>query len=53
VASAKNTAPIVVGGIWSQASYTGADIGAEAVFNAFNAAGGLDGRKIKFIGMQR
>jgi ABC-type branched-subunit amino acid transport system substrate-binding protein len=52
VASAKNTAPIVVGGIWSQASYTGADIGAEAVFNAFNAAGGLDGRKIKFIGMQ-
>jgi branched-chain amino acid transport system substrate-binding protein len=52
VASAKNTAPIVVGGVWSQASFTGADIGAEAVFNAFNAAGGLDGRMIKFIGMQ-
>jgi branched-chain amino acid transport system substrate-binding protein len=52
VASAKNTSPIVVGGVWSQASFTGADVGAEAVFNAFNAAGGLDGRKIKFIGMQ-
>jgi ABC-type branched-subunit amino acid transport system substrate-binding protein len=52
VASAKNTSPIVVGGIWAQSDYEGAQIGAEAVFNAFNAAGGLDGRKIKFIGMQ-
>jgi branched-chain amino acid transport system substrate-binding protein len=52
VASAKDTAPIVVGGVWSEADYNGAQIGAEAVFNAFNAAGGLDGRKIKFIGMQ-
>ena len=44
--------PIVVGGVWSAATYAGADIGAEAAFDAFNAAGGLNGRKIKFIGMQ-
>lgn len=43
--------PIVVGGVWTEATYAGADIGAEAAFRAFNAAGGLGGRPIKFIGM--
>jgi ABC-type branched-subunit amino acid transport system substrate-binding protein len=52
VADAANTKPIVVGGIWTQSSFSGADVGAKAAFNAFNAAGGLDGRKIKFVGMQ-
>jgi len=52
VAGAANTTPINVGGVWSQADFVGADVGAEAAFNAFNAAGGLDGRKIHFIGMQ-
>jgi len=47
-----NKAPIVVGGVWSASTYTGADIGAKAAFRAFDAAGGLDGRKIDFIGMQ-
>lgn len=51
-ASAADTSPIVVGGVWSQASFAGADMGAKAAFNAFNAAGGLHGRKIKFVGMQ-
>ena len=51
-AAAANTSPIVVGGVWTQASYAGADAGAKAVFDQFNAAGGLDGRKIKFIGME-
>ena len=51
-ASAANTSPIIVGGVWSAATYAGADVGAQAAFNAFNAAGGLNGRKIKFIGMQ-
>jgi ABC-type branched-subunit amino acid transport system substrate-binding protein len=50
--AAKNTSPIVVGGVWSASTYTGADVGAKAAFNAFNAAGGLGGRKIKFVGMQ-
>jgi branched-chain amino acid transport system substrate-binding protein len=50
--AAESTAPIVVSGVWSQASYAGADVGFEAAINAFNAAGGLDGRKVKFIGMQ-
>jgi branched-chain amino acid transport system substrate-binding protein len=44
--------PIVVGGVWSAATYAGTDTGAQAAFDAFNAAGGLDGRKIKFVGMQ-
>jgi branched-chain amino acid transport system substrate-binding protein len=44
--------PIVVGGLWSESQDTGADTGAQAAFNAFNAAGGLNGQKIKFIGMQ-
>jgi branched-chain amino acid transport system substrate-binding protein len=52
VAGAANTSPITVGGIWSQTDFKGGDVGAEAAFNAFNAAGGLDGRKIHFIGMQ-
>jgi branched-chain amino acid transport system substrate-binding protein len=51
-AKSTNTSPIVVGGVWSAASYAGADAGAKAAFDAFNAAGGLDGRKIDFIGMQ-
>jgi branched-chain amino acid transport system substrate-binding protein len=45
-------APIVVGGVWSASTYTGTDVGAEAAFAAFNKAGGLDGRMIKFVGMQ-
>ena len=52
VAGAANKKPIVVGGIWTQSSFAGADVGAEAAFSAFNAAGGLDGRKIRFVGMQ-
>jgi hypothetical protein len=44
-------APIVVGGVWSAWTNTGADTGAEAAFDAFNAAGGLDGRMIESIGM--
>lgn len=44
--------PIVVGGVWSASTYTGADAGAKAAFKAFNAAGGLNGRMINFIGMQ-
>src|SRR5277367_417421 len=52
VAGAAAKKPIVVGGIWTQSSFSGADVGAEAAFNAFNAAGGLDGRKIRFVGMQ-
>lgn len=51
-AAAADTSPIVVGGVWTQASYAGADAGAKAVFNQFNAAGGLNGRMIKFIGME-
>jgi branched-chain amino acid transport system substrate-binding protein len=47
-----SSSPIVVGGVYSAASFAGGDVGAEAAFNAFNAAGGLNGRKIKFIGMQ-
>jgi hypothetical protein len=50
--AATSKAPIVVGGVWSASTYTGVDAGAEAAFKAFNAAGGLDGRKIKFVGMQ-
>jgi ABC-type branched-subunit amino acid transport system substrate-binding protein len=50
--ASNGSGPIVVGGVWSQGDYTGADVGAQAAFNAFNAAGGLGGRKIKFIGMQ-
>jgi ABC-type branched-subunit amino acid transport system substrate-binding protein len=49
---ATSKAPIVVGGVWSASTYAGTDIGAEAAFKAFNASGGLDGRMIKFIGMQ-
>jgi branched-chain amino acid transport system substrate-binding protein len=51
-ASAAETSPIVVGGVWSQANFAGADVGAKAAFNAFNAAGGLRGRMINFVGMQ-
>jgi branched-chain amino acid transport system substrate-binding protein len=51
-ANSANTSPILVGGVWSASVSAGTDIGAEAAFNAFNAAGGLNGRKIKFIGME-
>lgn len=51
-ASSAAKAPIVVGGVWTASTYTGGQIGAEAAFNAFNASGGIDGRTIKFIGMQ-
>lgn len=51
-AKSSSTTPIVVGGVWSASSYAGADTGAKAAFDAFNASGGLDGRKIKFIGME-
>jgi branched-chain amino acid transport system substrate-binding protein len=50
--ASSDKSPIVVGGVWSASTYTGTDDGAKAAFDAFNAAGGLDGRKIKFVGMQ-
>jgi ABC-type branched-subunit amino acid transport system substrate-binding protein len=50
--ASQTKSPIVVGGVWSASTYAGADTGAEGAFKAFNAAGGLDGRMIKFVGMQ-
>jgi len=51
-AASTTKSPILVGGVWSASTYTGADAGAQAAFKAFDASGGLDGRMIKFVGMQ-
>ncbi len=49
--AATSKAPIVVGGIATVAAFPGTDYGFEAGIRQFNAAGGLDGRKIKFVGV--
>jgi branched-chain amino acid transport system substrate-binding protein len=52
-ASAASTkAPIVVGGVYQAADFTGLANGFSARIAQFNKAGGLDGRQIKFVGVQ-
>lgn len=49
--AASDKPPIVVGGDGDLASAAGAAQGFEAGIARFNEAGGLDGRKIKFVGL--
>jgi branched-chain amino acid transport system substrate-binding protein len=51
-ASQSSGAPIVVGGVVSASTFPGTNYGFEAGIRQFNAAGGLGGRKIKFLGVQ-
>jgi branched-chain amino acid transport system substrate-binding protein len=51
-ATAAANKPIVVGGVYDAAENAGANIGAEAAFKAFNDAGGLQGRTIKYVGTE-
>jgi branched-chain amino acid transport system substrate-binding protein len=50
--SAAASKPIVVGGVYSAAENAGANVGAEAAFKSFNDAGGLQGRKITYVGTE-
>jgi branched-chain amino acid transport system substrate-binding protein len=45
-------ADIVVEGIAAKAAHPGSDVGFNARITRFNNAGGVDGRKIKFLGVQ-
>jgi hypothetical protein len=46
------TGPIVVGGVDAGFNFPGTATGFQAGIYRFNKAGGLDGRKIKFLGVQ-
>jgi ABC-type branched-subunit amino acid transport system substrate-binding protein len=50
-ASSSSSGPIVVGGIDAGFNYPGTEIGFQARIARFNKAGGLGGRKIKFLGV--
>lgn len=50
-ASNSSSGPIVVGGIYASFNFPGMQAGFQARVNRFNKAGGIDGRKIQFIGV--
>lgn len=47
-----NSVPIVIGGVAETEDYPGLATGFAARIARFNRAGGIDGRKIKFLGVQ-
>src|SRR5476651_203973 len=51
-ASGASKSPIVVGGVAQLADYSGIADGFNARIAEFNKAGGVDGHKIKFLGVQ-
>ena len=51
-ASSGSASPIVVGGVAQLADYSGIADGFNARIAEFNKAGGVDGHKIKFLGVQ-
>jgi branched-chain amino acid transport system substrate-binding protein len=50
--AASNKAPIVVGGVYQAADYSGLADGFNARISQFNKAGGIDGHMIRFLGVQ-
>ena len=49
--AAKPLGPLRVGGIVDAELFPGAEIGARARFDAVNATGGVDGRRVEFVGV--
>ena len=50
-AATKSSAPIVVGGVDASFNFPGTEAGFQARVARFNKAGGIDGRKISFLGV--
>jgi branched-chain amino acid transport system substrate-binding protein len=49
---ATSKGPIVIGGIYAGFNFPGAAAGFQAGIERFNKAGGIEGRKIQFVGVQ-